>query len=135
MQERIENDIPLEVREKAGQATTRPGGYLMRDNSGQVIYVGKARNLRKRLASYFQRSDPGNADLKVGAMLKSVANTARMPVRTQILARLRFMTGGSAVGSWAVIDAIPLPHSGRPIMKLRRNRGFWGPGIGAVTIS
>lgn len=32
----------------------QPGCYLMKGNGGKVIYVGKANNLRRRLASYFQ---------------------------------------------------------------------------------
>ena len=34
-----------------------PGVYLMKDAGGQIIYVGKAINLQKRVASYFQRQD------------------------------------------------------------------------------
>ena len=30
-----------------------PGVYLMQDEEGKIIYVGKAKNLRKRMSSYF----------------------------------------------------------------------------------
>ncbi len=35
-----------------------PGVYLMKDNDSKIIYIGKAKNLRKRVTSYFTRQDP-----------------------------------------------------------------------------
>ncbi len=45
-----------------------PGVYLYKDKEGRIIYVGKARRLRQRLASYFQESK--NLPLKTVSMLK-----------------------------------------------------------------
>ncbi|MGL6236659.1 MAG: excinuclease ABC subunit UvrC [Segniliparus sp.] len=42
------------ARPAAGTIPTEPGVYRFRDPSGQVIYVGKAKNLRARLSNYFQ---------------------------------------------------------------------------------
>jgi excinuclease UvrABC nuclease subunit len=36
--------------------STRPGVYLFKDDRGRVLYVGKAKSLRPRVRSYFQRS-------------------------------------------------------------------------------
>ncbi|MBI5547840.1 MAG: excinuclease ABC subunit UvrC [Deltaproteobacteria bacterium] len=48
------NDV---VRQKLESLPTEPGVYLMKDRSGEVIYVGKAVNLRSRVRSYFTRGD------------------------------------------------------------------------------
>ncbi len=45
---------PLTYRPKPGEIPTQPGVYRFRDVHGRVIYVGKAKNLRARLANYFQ---------------------------------------------------------------------------------
>ncbi|MEP6937824.1 MAG: excinuclease ABC subunit UvrC, partial [Chthoniobacterales bacterium] len=50
----------------------KPGVYLMRDRFNRVIYVGKARDLRKRVGSYFMPSKIAQADLKTRAMLEAV---------------------------------------------------------------
>ena len=50
----------------------KPGVYIMRDRLGHVIYVGKAKVLRKRLGSYFMPSKQKRADLKTRALLDSV---------------------------------------------------------------
>jgi excinuclease ABC subunit C len=51
--------------------TTRPGIYRMLDASGKVLYIGKARNLRKRVASYFRRSGLG---VKTQALVEQIAD-------------------------------------------------------------
>jgi excinuclease ABC subunit C len=49
----------------------RPGVYRMLDGDGQILYVGKARNLKSRVASYFQ---PSNVQPKVQALIAKTAN-------------------------------------------------------------
>lgn len=46
-----------QLREKARRLPTEPGVYLMRDSSGEIIYVGKAKSLRSRVSSYFRSLD------------------------------------------------------------------------------
>src|ERR1700729_3371685 len=49
----------------------RPGVYRMLDGDGQILYVGKARNLKARVGSYFQ---PSNVQPKVQALIAKTAN-------------------------------------------------------------
>lgn len=50
--------------------TQRPGVYRMLDKSDQIIYVGKAKNLKKRVSSYFKKR---HDDLKTAKMVEQVA--------------------------------------------------------------
>jgi excinuclease ABC subunit C len=52
------DDQPLSeaLVDKIAAVPDTPGCYLYKDATGRVIYVGKAKNLRKRVASYFQRA-------------------------------------------------------------------------------
>ena len=45
------------VSEKIANLPSRPGVYLMRDKTGKVIYVGKAKDVRARVRAYFNNSD------------------------------------------------------------------------------
>ncbi|WP_070988609.1 excinuclease ABC subunit UvrC [Halofilum ochraceum] len=65
--------------------TTRPGVYRMLDERGTVIYVGKAANLRNRLASYF-RGDPGSTKTRI--MVSHIADVQVTVTHTEAEALL-----------------------------------------------
>jgi len=48
-------DEPVNIKEKVRRLPDTPGVYLMKDRLGRIIYVGKARSLKKRVSSYFQQ--------------------------------------------------------------------------------
>ena len=60
------------LRGKLTKVPHKPGVYLMKDRLGSIIYVGKARDLRKRLGSYFIPSRKAQADVKTRALLDSI---------------------------------------------------------------
>lgn len=59
------------LREK--RIPEQPGVYLMKDNEGVIIYIGKAKNLRKRITSYFSRHDP-NLGWKTSRLVDRIAD-------------------------------------------------------------
>src|SRR5260370_42352586 len=58
--------------EKLRDVPHKPGVYLMKDRLNRVIYVGKARDLRKRLGTHFMPSRRALADLKTRALVDRV---------------------------------------------------------------
>ena len=66
-----EKNVPFDARDLLNTLTSRPGVYRMLDNSGKVLYVGKARNLKKRVSSYFSRT---GLSVKTRALVEQIAN-------------------------------------------------------------
>ncbi|MCF8009375.1 MAG: excinuclease ABC subunit UvrC [Halanaerobiales bacterium] len=54
------------LEEQIKQIPDKPGVYLMKDNLGEIIYVGKASSLKKRIRSYFRK---GNRSYKTSIMI------------------------------------------------------------------
>jgi len=72
-----------DLRKKVHEVPHKPGVYLMRDRFHRVIYVGKARDLRKRVSSYFLPSKLAVADIKTRAMLEAVWDFETHTVRSE----------------------------------------------------
>ena len=69
------------IRERLKEVPERPGCYLMRDRRGVIIYVGKAKNLRRRVSSYF-RAGAHHAP-KVRSMVDTIYDFEFMTVRNE----------------------------------------------------
>src|SRR5213595_2418754 len=72
-----------DLQKKVHEVPHKPGVYLMRDRFNRVIYVGKARDLRKRVSSYFLPSKVAQTDLKTRAMLDAVWDFETHTVRSE----------------------------------------------------
>ena len=72
-----------DLQKKVHEVPHKPGVYLMRDRFNRVIYVGKARDLRKRVSSYFLPSRLAQADLKTRALLDATWDFETHTVRSE----------------------------------------------------
>ena len=60
-----------------------PGVYLMKDRLGSVIYVGKAKNLKKRVSSYFQASRRFTQQPKIRALVQMIHDFEYIDVKSE----------------------------------------------------
>jgi excinuclease ABC subunit C len=73
---------PATYRPAPGEIPTSPGVYRFRDEHGRVIYVGKAKNLRSRLANYFQ--DLASLHPRTQTMVTTAASVEWTVVGTEV---------------------------------------------------
>ncbi|HVF66445.1 MAG TPA: excinuclease ABC subunit UvrC, partial [Pyrinomonadaceae bacterium] len=74
--------MPLTLEEKLKNLPTSPGVYLHKDGGGKIIYVGKAKNLRNRVRSYFQ-SGRGH-DLKTRELVRRIRDLEFIVTDTEV---------------------------------------------------
>ena len=67
--------------QRVANMPSQPGVYLMKAADGQIIYVGKASNLRKRLSAYF--GSAANLDPKTEALIKQIADVETVITKTE----------------------------------------------------
>src|SRR5712675_3298886 len=71
------------IRRKLSQLSHKPGVYLMKDRFGTVIYVGKARDLRRRVSQYFHPSRRLGWDPKFKALVEAIHDLDVHVVRSE----------------------------------------------------
>ena len=76
----------FDIGEELKKLPKTPGVYMHKDSLGEVIYVGKAVNLRNRVSSYFRKTS--QADPKVRAMVSNIAEFEYISCATEIEALL-----------------------------------------------
>jgi excinuclease ABC subunit C len=75
---------PVNLKEKVRHLPDRPGVYLMKDRLGRIIYVGKAKSLKKRVSSYFQRGRARTiAQPKIRALIDMIADFDIIEVKSE----------------------------------------------------
>ncbi len=68
------------INEKLKLLTTEPGCYLMKNEDDKVIYVGKAKNLKRRVSSYFNREHTG----KTKALVENIKDFEYIVTSTEV---------------------------------------------------
>ncbi len=75
---------PLDVRDKVRLLPEEPGVYQFLDETGRIIYVGKAKSLRDRVSSYFAKDVYG----KTAALVRNIADVRPLVVNSEFEALL-----------------------------------------------
>ena len=68
------------IKQKLGLLPTTPGCYLMKNADGKIIYVGKAKNLKRRVSSYFNKTQTG----KTKALVDNIKDFEYITVSTEV---------------------------------------------------
>ena len=83
----------------------RPGCYIFTDSNGKIIYIGKSKNLKKRVKQYFHGKNEN--DLKIGMIVKSIENIEYILTDTDIE---------------AILLENKLIHRHRPVLNSKMNK-------------
>jgi excinuclease ABC subunit C len=78
---RRETDLRMDLHQKIRTIPTQPGCYLYKNAEGKVIYVGKAKNLRARVRSYFLEASQANA--KTGSLMREAVDVEYITVANE----------------------------------------------------
>ena len=99
-------ESPFEVKSFLRSLTHRPGVYRMLDAKHKVLYVGKARDLKKRVSSYFQRTQ---SSVKTEAMM-ALAGSVNLDKLSRLATREK-LEALERSGNLAALRFWPIPET------------------------
>ncbi len=74
---------PVNLKEKVRRLPDKPGVYLMKDRLGRILYVGKAKALKKRVSSYFTPSRALTLHPKIRALIDLIHDFDTIEVKSE----------------------------------------------------
>ena len=108
-----------QIEEQLQQLPPKPGVYLMKDELGEIIYVGKAKSLRNRVRSYFRK---GNNNYKTRVMAEHIADFESIVTDTEVEA---FILEANLIKKYNPLFNIRLKDDkSYPYIKITRNEDF-----------
>ncbi len=73
--------MEVDLNKKLSVVSSEPGVYLMKNDCGKIIYIGKAGNLKKRIGSYF--SNQAQLDIKTRTLVSKISTFETIITRTE----------------------------------------------------
>ena len=61
----MNDEIRKKIKQKVSDLPSKPGVYKMLNEDGKIIYIGKAKNLKNRVSSYFRKTNKTDRILKM----------------------------------------------------------------------
>lgn len=122
-----------------------PGVYQFYDHSGKILYVGKAKNLKKRVTSYFRKSSPDSFKVKV--LVEKIADIRHIVVDSEsdalllennlikkLLPRYNVLLKDDKTFPWICIKNEPFPRVFLTRNVIHDGSKYYGPYTSASTV-
>ena len=133
-----------ELKKLVAVLPDRPGIYQYFDNTGKIIYVGKAKNLKKRVSSYFSKN---HENRKTALLVRAIADIKHLVVETEQDAlllennlikkyqpRYNIRLKDDKTYPWIVIKNEPFPRVFQTRNVIRDGSQYFGPYTSVVAV-
>ena len=131
------NDKSPELKAKISILPSTPGVYMYYDKDGKVIYVGKAKNLKRRVSSYFNRT---HESLRTNILVRTIADMSYIVVPTEQDAlnlesslikeykpRYNVLLKDDKSYPWIVVTKEPFPRVYLTRQRMKDGSKYYGP--------